>query len=90
MSVPPHDTCLPSLGPRAKASAFPKPTIVARSLQVKRHSTNAVLPTRGSPRAAGYDLYSAERKTVPAQGQALVDTQISIAVPEGTYGRVAA
>ena len=28
-------------------------------------------------------------KTIPARGKALVDTQISIAVPVGTYGRVA-
>ena len=34
-------------------------------------------------------LYSAESKVVPAHGKALVDTQLSIAVPPGTYGRVA-
>lgn len=34
-------------------------------------------------------LNSAERKVIPAHGKALVDTQISIAVPAGTYGRVA-
>ena len=34
-------------------------------------------------------LYSAEKKVVPAHGKALVDTQLSIAVPPGTYGRVA-
>lgn len=34
-------------------------------------------------------LYSAESKVVPAHGKALVDTQLSIAVPSGTYGRVA-
>jgi dUTP pyrophosphatase len=32
---------------------------------------------------------SAEDKTIPAKGKALVDTQISVAVPVGTYGRVA-
>ncbi|KXN87943.1 Deoxyuridine 5'-triphosphate nucleotidohydrolase [Leucoagaricus sp. SymC.cos] len=66
------------------------------NLLIKRHSERARLPTRGSPLAAGYDLYSnetistsAERKVIPARGKALVDTQISIAVPAGTYGRVA-
>lgn len=34
-------------------------------------------------------LPSAEDKTIPAHGKALIDTQISIAVPPGTYGRVA-
>ncbi|TEB35378.1 dUTP diphosphatase, partial [Coprinellus micaceus] len=59
------------------------------SLLVKRHSEKAKVPTRGSAFAAGYDLYSAEKKTIPAHGKALVDTQISIAVPASTYGRVA-
>ncbi|KII95890.1 hypothetical protein PLICRDRAFT_98880 [Plicaturopsis crispa FD-325 SS-3] len=59
------------------------------SLLIKRRSDKAKLPTRGSPLSAGYDLYSAERKVIPARGKALVDTQISVAVPAGTYGRVA-
>jgi dUTP pyrophosphatase len=59
------------------------------NLLVKRHSDKARIPTRGSAFSAGYDLYSAERKVIPAHGKALVDTQISIAVPPGTYGRVA-
>ncbi|KAJ8583026.1 dUTP pyrophosphatase [Rhizopogon salebrosus TDB-379] len=58
-------------------------------LLVKRLSDKAKVPTRGSASAAGYDLYSAEKKVIPAHGKALVDTQLSIAVPEGTYGRVA-
>lgn len=33
--------------------------------------------------------YSAEKKVVPAKSKALIDTQISIAVPVGCYGRVA-
>jgi len=36
-----------------------------------------------------YAILSAENKVIPAHGKALVDIQISIAVPEGTYGRVA-
>lgn len=31
----------------------------------------------------------AEATTVPARGKALIDTGLTIAVPEGTYGRVA-
>lgn len=34
-------------------------------------------------------LSSAEKKTIPAHGKALIDTQISVAVPVGCYGRVA-
>jgi dUTP pyrophosphatase len=33
--------------------------------------------------------YSAEKKTIPSRGKANIDTKISIAVPPGTYGRVA-
>ncbi|KAJ3993620.1 dUTP pyrophosphatase [Lentinula boryana] len=58
-------------------------------LLIKRHSETAKIPSRGSALSAGYDLYSAEKKTVPAHGKALVDTQISLAVPAGHYGRVA-
>ena len=32
------------------------------------------------------DLYSAEDKIVPAHGKMIIDTQISIASPPGTYG----
>ncbi|KAH8830626.1 dUTPase-like protein [Flagelloscypha sp. PMI_526] len=64
------------------------PATRASGLLIKRLSPKAKLPTRGSAISAGYDLYSAERKTVPAHGRALVDTQISIAVPLGTYGRI--
>ncbi|KAH8106319.1 dUTP pyrophosphatase [Cristinia sonorae] len=59
------------------------------NLLIKRHSEKARLPTRGSALSAGYDLYSAEKKTIPAHGKALIDTQISVAVPVGCYGRVA-
>ena len=52
-------------------------------------SNNAIAPTRGSAYAAGYDLYSAINLTVPAQGKALVKTDIQIEVPDGCYGRVA-
>ncbi|SLM34390.1 dutp pyrophosphatase [Lasallia pustulata] len=58
-------------------------------LLVKKLSTKAKTPTRGSAYAAGYDLYSAQNTTIPARGKALVDTDIAIAVPAGTYGRIA-
>ena len=59
------------------------------NLEIKLHSDTARIPTWGSPDAAGYDLYSAEEKVVPAHGKMLIDTQISIATPPGTYGRIA-
>ncbi|KAI0176802.1 dUTPase-like protein [Pestalotiopsis sp. NC0098] len=59
------------------------------SLLVKKLSDKAKLPTRGSAFAAGYDLYAAKETVIPKRGKALVDTDISIAVPAGTYGRIA-
>ena len=59
------------------------------NLEIKLHLDTAQIPTRGSPNAVGYDLYSAEEKVVPAYGKMLIDTQISIATPPGTYGRIA-
>lgn len=82
----------PTLSPLSKKHALPmtsSATINATSFLVQRLSSNAKLPTRGSALAAGYDLYSAEKKLVPAGGKALINTELSIAVPEGTYGRIA-
>ena len=59
------------------------------NLEIKLHSDTARIPTWGSPDAAGYDLYSAEEKVVPSCGKMLIDTQISITTPPGTYGRIA-
>ena len=48
-----------------------------------------VLLFSGSKLAAGYDLYSAYDYVIPSQGKVIAKTDISIRVPDGTYGRVA-
>ncbi|KTW30655.1 deoxyuridine 5'-triphosphate nucleotidohydrolase [Pneumocystis carinii B80] len=58
-------------------------------LLVQKLSDRAIIPTRGSPFAAGYDIYSVSHTIIPARGKALINTDISIAVPSGTYGRIA-
>ncbi|XP_049638471.1 deoxyuridine 5'-triphosphate nucleotidohydrolase, mitochondrial [Suncus etruscus] len=58
-------------------------------LRFVRLSDRATAPAKGSPRAAGYDLYSAYDYTVPPMEKALVKTDIQIALPSGCYGRVA-
>lgn len=58
-------------------------------LIVRRLTSKASLPVRGSPGAAGYDLAASEATIVPAGTRALVSTGISIALPAGVYGRVA-
>ncbi|KAF3958531.1 hypothetical protein CMV_016583 [Castanea mollissima] len=57
-------------------------------LIVKKLSEKVVLPSRGSPLFAGYNLSSATETKVPARGKALVPIDLSIAIPEGTYTRV--
>lgn len=56
----------------------------APPLLIKKLSDKARLPTRGSAFAAGYDIYAAKATVIPARGKALVDTDISMAVPAGT------
>jgi len=58
-------------------------------LQVCKLSEHALIPTKGSKKAAGYDLYSAYDYVIPSQGKVIAKTDISIRVPDGTYGRVA-
>lgn len=58
-------------------------------LKVQLRGPNGRAPTKGSVSAAGYDIYAAEKTLIPGRGQNLVSTQISITVPQGTYGRVA-
>eukprot|EP01033_Poteriospumella_lacustris_P013951 gene13951-9968_t len=58
-------------------------------LRVKKLSEFAVLPSRGSKYAAGFDLSSAYDIVVPARGKAIVKTDLAIAIPPNTYARIA-
>ena len=60
-----------------------------RTLLFTKLSEEGMTPTRGSDEAAGYDLYAAHDIEIPAQGKALVRTDVAIALPKGCYGRVA-
>ncbi|KAK3329556.1 dUTP diphosphatase [Apodospora peruviana] len=74
----------------ADSNTVPVTTVEqAPPLLIKKLSDKARVPTRGSAFAAGYDLYAAKETVVPARGKVLVDTDISMAVPAGTYGRIA-
>jgi len=52
-------------------------------LKVKKLSEDAKLPTRGTPQAAGWDLYSIEDKNIRTQSLEVFSTGLSIAVPVG-------
>lgn len=58
------------------------------SLKVVRSSPDAYLPTRGSEKAAGLDLYTPHNVIVPARGRTLVPLDICIELPKNTFGHV--
>ena len=58
-------------------------------LKFKKMTKDAITPKKSSIFAAGFDLFSAKELTIPARGCGVVDTDISIMLPEGTYGRIA-
>ncbi|KAG7333604.1 hypothetical protein KOW79_003739 [Hemibagrus wyckioides] len=58
-------------------------------LKFAKLSEHATAPTRGSAKAAGYDLYSAYDYSIAPMDKAIVKTDLQIAVPAGCYGRVA-
>ncbi len=57
-------------------------------MKIKRLREDAIIPTRGSSAAAGYDLYTTD-ETVIAPGQTvLLGTGLAMEIPEGYFGAV--
>jgi dUTP pyrophosphatase len=50
---------------------------------------NGITPTKGSPEAAGLDLYTNEEITIKPFSRKLIKTGIKIQCPPSTYGRIA-
>jgi dUTP pyrophosphatase len=59
------------------------------TLGIKKLSSDAILPTRGSIGAVGYDLYSNYDGVIPTSERMLISTGIAVVLPKGVYGRVA-
>jgi dUTP pyrophosphatase len=59
------------------------------SLRIKKLTYDAIIPTRGSGGAVGYDLYSTDEVVIPPTHRALIGTGVAIVLPPGVYGRVA-
>jgi len=59
-------------------------------IKIKKLNDKAIIPTKGSLQAAGYDLYAcAENDVVIAPHSSIkVGTGISMAIPEGYFGAV--
>tara|TARA_B110001450_G_scaffold257033_1_gene290456 strand:+ start:2045 stop:2485 length:441 start_codon:yes stop_codon:yes gene_type:complete len=45
-------------------------------------------PTRGSVKAAGYELKSGVKLVVPARGSAVINTHCKVELPSGHYGKI--
>ena len=61
----------------------------AATLSFKKLDERAVLPSRGSLYSAGLDLYSIEDLSIQPKQRILACTGLSVAIPEGHYGRIA-
>ena len=58
-------------------------------MYIKKLQNSAAIPKRATKDAAGYDIASVEETVVPAKGRTVVKTGLSIAIPNGCYGRIA-
>lgn len=57
-------------------------------IRVKKIRDNAILPTRGSATAAGYDLYAAEGAFIPAGKTVMVGTGLAMEIPNAFWGGI--
>lgn len=55
-------------------------------MNVVKLTENAIIPTKGSKKAAGFDLYSNDTFTIPAGATLKVTTGIAMEIPSGTFG----
>lgn len=59
-------------------------------IKIKKLNEKAVIPTRGSEYAAGYDLYACvdELTTIPSHSTVKIGTGLAIEIPHGYFGAV--
>lgn len=65
------------------------PSEIVKVLRFAKLSKQALSPVKATPHAAGFDLRSAYDCEIPPHGHQLVKTDLQIALPENTYGRIA-
>lgn len=58
------------------------------SIQIKKLSDTATLPTREHPSDAGLDIYASRGVSVPRLGTMVVPTDLAIMIPEGYEGTI--
>jgi dUTP pyrophosphatase len=60
------------------------------TVQFKKLHPDAIIPTRGTPHSAGFDLYAIKDMLITGGcGNVIIPTGIAVQLPEGTYGRIA-
>ena len=57
-------------------------------MRIKRLDPNAILPTQGSPWAAGYDLYACKDCVIELGQTVLVHTGLAIEITDGWWGGI--
>ena len=61
-------------------------------MNIKKLTSTAIIPTRGSEKAAGYDLYADTNSVVEIKPHKTkkINTGIAIMIPTGYYGAIVA
>ena len=64
--------------------------MILLDIKIKKLKNNAIIPTRGSAYAAGYDLYACldESVRIYAGETVKIGTGLSIAIPDGYFGAI--
>lgn len=57
-------------------------------MRVKKLHNDAILPTRGTPKSAGLDLYSYEEAVIDSLSNKKIGTGIAVAIPDGYVGLI--
>lgn len=57
-------------------------------IKFKKSLANAVVPSRGSELAAGFDLSAATSGIIPPSSQAIISTGIKVEMPEDVWGHI--
>ena len=60
------------------------------TIKIKKLNEKAIIPTRGSEYAAGWDLYACvdELTTIPAHSTVKIGTGIAMEIPHGYFGAI--
>lgn len=67
----------------------PTVSITTLGIKIKKIHPEAIIPTKGSVDAAGYDLHSSIDGILQPGERKLIPTNISMVIPKGWYGRIA-